>query len=122
MTLTIAEYQEGTGKTAVYRDKILITARPLIDNWQAMSYVTLKLNGEAGEVAEHVGKIMRDDGYVVTDDRTAKLFKEIGDVCWYVSQLCTELGFKLEDVMDYNLTKLADRQERGVLQGSGSDR
>jgi NTP pyrophosphatase (non-canonical NTP hydrolase) len=85
-------------------------------------YCVGKLNGEAGEIAEEVFKALRDDEGLITTPRQDKLFKELGDVMWYVSQICNELGFKLSEVMDFNLAKLADRQERDVLGGSGDDR
>lgn len=118
--LTIAEYQMGTEKTAIYRDGSAHSG--YLENWANVSYCVHGLTGEAGEVAGDVKKAKRDDGGYFTEERKERLFKEIGDVCWYLSQLCTELGFRLEDVMDYNLTKLASRQQRGVLGGSGDNR
>lgn len=122
----IEDYQIGTGATAIYRENIeeAIHTTDIADweAWLRIAYCAGKLNGEAGEVAEEVFKAMRDDSAIITAERKDKLFKEIGDVCWYISQICTELGFSLADVMDYNLTKLQDRKARDVLSGSGSDR
>ena len=105
-----------------------------------LAYVGLKLNGEAGEFAEHVGKAMRDDDLIVdatgntdevprhilfgslTQERRIALTKEAGDVLWYLSTICNELGIALSDVAHGNLTKLCDRGERDMLQGSGDDR
>lgn len=122
--MRIDEYQEGCKETAIHRNNLPEAVRidPILNAMHGIAYCTGKLNGEAGEIAEHVFKAQRDDGYIITTERYEALFKEIGDVCWYVAMLCNELGFKLEDVMDYNLTKLRDRRERDVLSGSGSDR
>lgn len=122
--MQIAEYQEGCKETAIYRDKLPETVKldPILDAWHGIAYCTGKLNGEAGEVAELVFKAQRDDACLITPDRYQALFAELGDVCWYIAMLCNELGYKLEDVMEWNLTKLQGRQERGVLPGSGSDR
>ena len=48
--------------------------------------------------------------------------KELGDVLWYVSNLCTELNFNLEDVALQNLEKLKLRAAKGKIRGSGDDR
>lgn len=122
--MQIAEYQEGCKETAIYRDKLpeAVKLDPILDAWHGIAYCTGKLNGEAGEVAEHVFKAQRDDACLITPDRYQALFAELGDVCWYIAMLCNELGYKMEDVMEWNLTKLQGRQMRGVLPGSGSDR
>ena len=87
-----------------------------------LSYPALGLAGEAGEVAEHVKKTIRDDGGTVTDQRRAALAAELGDVLWYTAQLASELGLELEDIARENLEKLFSRQARGVLSGSGDNR
>ena len=48
--------------------------------------------------------------------------KELGDVLWYISNLCTELNFNLEDVALQNLEKLKLRASKGKIRGSGDDR
>ena len=48
--------------------------------------------------------------------------KELGDVLWYISYLCTEFDFKLEDVAQQNLQKLELRTLKGTISGSGDDR
>ena len=47
---------------------------------------------------------------------------ELGDVLWQLSGLCMELGFDLNDIAHQNLQKLADRQQRGVIDGDGDYR
>ena len=81
-------------------------------------YMTLGLTGEAGEVANKVKKVMRDGKALDLDD----IKKELGDVLWYVAGLCTVTGIPLEEVAKANLEKLADRQKRGVIGGSGDNR
>lgn len=105
-------YQGQAGKTAIYPT----------DGLSGLVYTALGLNGEAGEVAEHVKKAVRDDQGVLTEDRRAKLSKEIGDVLWYVGRVAAEAGIPLSQIAAENLNKLARRQEEGKIQGSGSDR
>jgi NTP pyrophosphatase (non-canonical NTP hydrolase) len=109
--MRLSEYQALSRATAVYPDAG--------DN---LLYPTLGLCGEAGEVAEKVKKMIRDDGGVLSGERRAALAKELGDVLWYVAQLATEAGLDLGEVAEANLAKLRSRQERAVLQGSGDDR
>jgi NTP pyrophosphatase (non-canonical NTP hydrolase) len=109
--MLISEYQELSRRTATYPgagDNIV--------------YPTLGLAGEAGEVAEKVKKLMRDDEGVMSDERRAALAGELGDVLWYVAQVATEAGLDLEEIAHGNLDKLLSRQRRGVLSGSGDSR
>lgn len=112
--MTLDEYQQGALRTAAFP----ASARLL--------YPALKLAGEAGEVAEKLGKLIRDEGWQpgqpLQEAQRAALSKELGDVLWYVAVLAHDLGVSLEQVGAANLAKLADRQARGVLGGSGDDR
>ncbi|MDP9344436.1 MAG: nucleoside triphosphate pyrophosphohydrolase family protein [Actinomycetota bacterium] len=109
--MRVRDYQSLSRRTATYPDAG--------DN---IVYPTLGLAGEAGEVAEKVKKLIRDDAGVLSDERRAALAGELGDVLWYVAQVATEAGLDLQDVAQANLDKLASRAQRGVLSGSGDDR
>ena len=85
-------------------------------------YPTLGLVGEAGEVAEKVKKVIRDKKGVFDDESKKGLKKELGDVLWYVSNLCTEFNFSLDDIALQNLEKLKLRAAKGKIFGSGDDR
>ena len=85
-------------------------------------YPTLGLVGEAGEVAEKIKKVIRDKKGIFDEESKKGLKKELGDVLWYVSNLCTEFDFKLEDVALQNLEKLKLRAAKGKISGSGDDR
>jgi NTP pyrophosphatase (non-canonical NTP hydrolase) len=108
--LELSDYQRLSRRTAEYPRAA----------W--LSYPALGLAGEAGEVAEHAKKAIRDDAGKVSDERRAKMSKELGDVLWYVAQLASELELDLDEVAQANLDKLLSRQQRGVLSGSGDDR
>ncbi|MBI5798439.1 MAG: nucleoside triphosphate pyrophosphohydrolase family protein [Candidatus Yonathbacteria bacterium] len=85
-------------------------------------YPTLGLVGEAGEVAEKIKKLFRNDDGVLTDAHREELKKELGDVLWYLAALSRELGFSLDDVAEANITKLRSRAQRGVIKSSGDNR
>lgn len=106
----LSEYQRLSRRTAEYPREA----------W--LAYPALGLSGEAGEVAEHAKKAIRDDGGEVSPERRDAMAKELGDVLWYVSQIASELGLDLDEIAQTNLDKLLSRQRRGVLSGSGDDR
>ena len=111
MALTANDYQTATLQTAIYPNQ-----------GQNFIYPTLGLSGEAGEVAEKVKKIIRDGDGTLTDPDREKIALELSEVCWYVAVLAYELDYTLEEIMQMNLDKLASRQKRGVLSGSGDVR
>jgi len=108
--MELSEYQRLSRRTAEYPREA----------W--LAYPALGLAGEAGEVADHAKKAIRDDGGTVSEQRRDAMRKELGDVLWYVAQLATELDLDLGEVAEANLAKLLSRQQRGVLSGSGDER
>jgi NTP pyrophosphatase (non-canonical NTP hydrolase) len=75
---------------------------------------------ESGEVAGVFKRLFRGD---YDDDVAAdKLAKELGDVFWYLANICTDNGWKLSYIAQANLDKLTKRMEQGKLKGSGDDR
>jgi NTP pyrophosphatase (non-canonical NTP hydrolase) len=108
--MRLDEYQRLASTTAVY------------DRAYGVFYPALGLNGEAGEVAEHAKKIIRDDEGAITDERRDAIKKELGDVLWYVAAIATDLGMSMGDIAKTNIDKLTSRQKRGVLGGSGDER
>ena len=80
------------------------------------------MNGEAGEVADKVKKVIRDNGGVFTNENRYEIAKEIGDVLWYCATLANDIGFDLETIGQMNYNKLHSRQVRGVIGGSGDNR
>jgi len=106
--MDLNQYQRQARSTALYPD---LGNNPI--------YPALGLCGEAGEVADKVKKVLRDEAGVFSDERRQAIALELGDVLWYVSQLADELGYNLESVAQANLDKLASRAQRQVIGGSG---
>ena len=105
------DYQTKSRKTAKYP----AIGHPVI-------YPALGLVNEAGEVAGKVKKIFRDKGGVIGETEREALKSELGDVLWYIAQVCTELGLSLDEVAEHNIHKLYDRLERGAIKGDGDNR
>lgn len=101
-----ADYNHGTinGNTAEYL------------------YPALGLAEEAGEVVGKFAKAIRDHNGVIDENRKNEIIKELGDVCWFVAELCTILNVNMYDVMDKNIGKLTSRKNRGVIHGNGDNR
>ena len=109
-----------------YQKRAMTTCMASSENF---SYMFLNLVGEVGEFASKVAKAIRkeencieynDLGVTVTNNE--ELQKEAGDILWQLSGLCTVMGWKLEDIAQQNLDKLASRQPRNVIDGSGDNR
>jgi NTP pyrophosphatase (non-canonical NTP hydrolase) len=105
------DYQTQSRKTAKY---------PAIGH--GVIYPTLGLTNEAGEVAGKIKKIFRDKDGVIGEAEREALKGELGDVLWYLAQVCTELGLSLDEVAGHNLEKLFSRLERGRIGGDGDNR
>ena len=95
-TMNLNDYQKMAARTAIYKTT------------HAILYPALGLAGEAGEVANKIKKMLRDDDF----DR-AGIAAEIGDVLWYWVQGCMALGFTPEEVMTENIKKLEKRYPNG---------
>jgi NTP pyrophosphatase (non-canonical NTP hydrolase) len=105
-----------------YQKQALTTVITTSDELKDTLHWVLGLNGEAGEVAEKVKKIIRDHNGEITEADKSELAKELGDVLWYIAVFAHQLGFSLETVAKQNLEKLSSRKARGVLGGSGDNR
>ena len=134
---------EGAPMTlAQYQQQAMTTCLPESENF---SYMMLNLVGEVGELASKVAKMIRkgqvsfttggditlyqkhkpDLTAVEADEQTQReeeMQAEAGDILWQLSGLCSVMGWQLEDIARQNLTKLADRKARHVIDGSGDHR
>lgn len=109
--MTFDEYQKKALRTAAGKSKN-----------NEFFHLVLGLVGETGEIAEKVKKLVRDHDSDLKKLDKADITKELGDVLWYVAILADYLDIPLEAVAEKNIQKLADRQKRGKLAGSGDNR
>lgn len=106
-------YQKLASRTLIAKPDAQYSDNDIMIVWNAIG-----LTGEAGEVADLVKKgIFHQHGL----DRR-KMFKELGDVLWYVAALCTKLGFSMEDVMQANIDKLRERYPEGYSSADSMNR
>ena len=107
---TFDDYQRYTKRHAQYPADI------------GLFYTALGLAGEAGEVANKIKKVYRDDDTILTDERRLQIFREMGGALWYLSAMATELGVRLSDIARLNLEELDSRLARGTVKGDGDTR
>lgn len=105
-----------------YQQKALTTVISNESEFKNLLHWVLGINGEAGEIAEKVKKIIRDKNGEVSEQDKADMAKEVGDVLWYLAVFAHHLGVPFEDIAQQNLDKLQSRKARGVLGGSGDNR
>lgn len=108
--MTINEYQKCALETAVYPEQFNVI------------YPALGLAGEAGEVADKIKKVIRDEEFNISDEKRKAIAMEIGDVLWYCATLAYDLGYDLDTIARMNYEKLKSRKERGKIGGSGDER
>jgi len=109
--MNFSDYQKRSRATAQYPS----IGHPVI-------YPVLGLANEAGEVAGKIKKVFRDKGGEISAETRSALQAELGDVLWYLAQVCTELDISMDEVAESNLAKLLDRQARGKIRGDGDNR
>ena len=92
-----------------YQKLAMKTLNPSLTKKDMLVNGVMGLNGESGEVIDIVKKHMFQ-GHELDKD---KLKKELGDVMWYVAEVCEALDLSLDEVMEGNIEKLAKRFKDG---------
>ena len=111
--MTNEEYQEFTQTTNYYPP------------WAMRNCLILGLVSEAGEVAGKLKKLHRGDYKAHFPDEVyfeKVVIPELGDVLWYISELCNHMDVTISDVMAMNVQKLTKRLEADTIKGDGDDR
>ncbi len=111
--MTFDEYQKQAAATLTISEN---------GELNLIAYLTLGLVGESGEIAEKVKKIIRNEKNDFSKLDREDIKKELGDVLWYLSTLARSLDINFNDVAETNLTKIADRKARGVINSTGDNR
>jgi NTP pyrophosphatase (non-canonical NTP hydrolase) len=101
--LTANDFQRAAMRTASGMDHEGYNGRGLLLN------AVMGLNGEAGEVIDHVKKVCFQ-GHELDQEH---LVEELGDVAWYLAVCAEALGVTLEEVLQRNIDKLKARYPEG---------
>jgi NTP pyrophosphatase (non-canonical NTP hydrolase) len=99
--VTLNQYQSAARRTS----RFSIDDTPRENSLMA----ALGLSGEVGELNDHLKKVFFH-GHPVNRGLAEK---ELGDILWYVAEMCSALGFNLELVAQRNIEKLLQRYPGG---------
>jgi NTP pyrophosphatase (non-canonical NTP hydrolase) len=72
------------------------------------------LSAEAGEFTEVVKKILLQ-GKPYTEENVFHMKRELGDICWYLSQAFMALDTNFEEILQMNYEKLSARYPEGTF-------
>lgn len=76
--------------------------------YEKVNHAVFGMNSEAGEIAGLFQKVYQ--GHKIELEH---LKKEVGDLLWFIAELCTAYGWELEEVMQMNIDKLKARFPEG---------
>jgi len=103
-------------------DKALVEYKDFVDRGVSLENDTLRerlllaslgLAGETGEVVDHIKKNVFHGKDILASD----IVKELGDVLWYYTLLCTTLGIDWEWIVNENVAKLTARYPHKHIPG-----
>lgn len=114
-----------------YAENSVKTLADSVSNYPNDIHMVLGIMTEAGEIADAYKK---NTAYGKDVD-WVNVKEEIGDIMWYISNLCTMRGWDLEEILGTNIDKLKTRygdkfseerankrnlsREREILEGMG---
>lgn len=106
--MDIKEYQNKVNRTRAKLDSVLM------DN----IHMVLGMQTESAEIADVFKKKLaygKDVDYI-------NVKEELGDLMWYIANMCNINDWNLEDILTTNINKLNVRFPQGFTQDSALDR
>ena len=100
--MTLKQYKEEVKRTMNYK----------IDEQDRLKMLSMGLSGEVGEVIEVLKKFLFHDQKL----NKKHLKKELGDVFWYLVNICNEFDFNPQEIFQLNIKKLKKRYPEGFDQ------
>lgn len=131
--MEVKDYLNFARKTAIY-PKIFVLKNPNEDQIRKAQEIGLELEnitwiypliglfGEAGELANILKKVIRDNHFKINDELLSKVLDEKGDLSWYSIILDHELNLDPDKVLENNINKLQKRQSKNQLHDTGGSR
>ena len=85
------------------------TLNKTLNKEQTLNNMVYGLVGESGEVVDALKKHL----YQGHELNKENMKEELGDLMFYVVNLCSEMNLRMDDVLQYNLDKLNKRYPKG---------
>ena len=92
-----------------YQEKIKRTMNNKLTPIERISMLCMGIAGESGEMIDYLKKAYFHDHTLSFDI----LKNEIGDILWYLGNICNEYNFDLSEIMQLNIDKLKKRYPAG---------
>ena len=92
-----------------YQEKIKRTMNNKLTSIERISMLCMGIAGESGEMIDYLKKAYFHDHTLSFDI----LKNEIGDILWYLGNICNEYNFDLSEIMQLNIDKLKKRYPAG---------
>lgn len=92
-----------------YQKKAMRTLNKTLTKKEILVNGVMGLSGESGEVIDLVKKHLFQ-GHNLEKE---KIMNELGDVMWYVAEICEAMDCSLDDVLECNIEKLKKRFKDG---------
>lgn len=108
--MRLSDYQRKINKNWRYPTK-------LTNFLEAVSFNTIGLTEEAGEVAGEIKRYLQEDGDEFVNpstERIVALQEEMGDLLAYLSALASLLNIDLEDVLEQNIYKVNAKYDLNI--------
>lgn len=96
--MNLNDYQQLAHKTSAFK----------VTHNTHHNHVAMAVFGLAGETGEVADLLKKHYFHSHPLDKQA-LIKELGDVAWYLAELCTAMHISLEEVCELNIRKLQER-------------
>ena len=101
-----------------YQELAMVTLNKSLSKKDMLINGVMGLNGESGEVIDLVKKHL----FHYHDLDKEKIIKELGDVLWYIAEVCTSLDIDMSEVMEKNIDKLSKRYKDGFSKEASVNR
>ena len=100
-------------------DSDILHTMHVVPHEKVLQCFTLGLSEETGEVVREITKKWRYFDHTepeqFTETEKDHLCEELGDILWYISQICELIGRDASELPDYNLAKLEYRRQLKTL-------